>query len=307
LEICERETTSGGIKLIFRDGGIILCQYDDDPHYFLPEGTSAPSLIELEMDNLFDVPESKLHWWRHNGIAPFDTLDDIPDYYYECIDRIKMATGGRYSIHGEINSPFDTIFHFCSFEEILLGLLTNPDKIHELLAQAAYWSSIWGRSQVRRGCDAIKLSSPWAGSGFISRKHYTEFVLPYERIVIKAVQAEGGIIYTHTCGSIGDRFDLLISSGVDGLECLDPPPLGDVDLAEAKARWGDQVFIKGNIDSVNTLMHKSPEEVRAVVFECLRIGSKGGGYILSTACSVAPAVPPENLKVMVQVAREFPA
>ena len=38
------------------------------------------------------------------------------------------------------------------------------------------------------------------------------------------------------------------AAGVSGIECLDPPPLGNVELAEAKARLGPAVFIKGNID-----------------------------------------------------------
>jgi uroporphyrinogen-III decarboxylase len=37
----------------------------------------------------------------------------------------------------------------------------------------------------------------------------------------------------------------------------------------------------------------------------LAIGSRGGGYILSSACSVSPRVPPENLTVLVEASEEF--
>ncbi len=65
------------------------------------------------------------------------------------------------------------------------------------------------------------------------------------------------------------------------------------------------MFFKGNIDAVNTLLKKSREEVRADALARLKIGSAGGGYILSSACSVSPRVPPENLTVLVEASREF--
>jgi uroporphyrinogen-III decarboxylase len=56
---------------------------------------------------------------------------------------------------------------------------------------------------------------------------------------------------------------------------------------------------------VNTLLKKSRAEVRADALQRLQIGSCGGGYILSSACSVSPRVPPENLTVLVDASREY--
>ncbi len=73
-------------------------------------------------------------------------------------------------------------------------------------------------------------------------------------------------VYIHTCGAIGDRLELLAASGADGVDTLDPPPLGNVDLADAKRRIGNRLFIKGNIDPVNTLLRKSREEYGSTPF-----------------------------------------
>ena len=99
----------------------------------------------------------------------------------------------------------------------------------------------------------------------------------------------------------------MAETGIDGIDTLDPPPLGSVDLADAKRRVGDRLFFKGNIDPVNTLLKKSAGEVRCDALERLRVGSAGGGYILSSACSVSPRVPPENLSVLVEAAEQFAA
>lgn len=306
LDITRRQETQDGVRLIFPDGGSILCSNNADPIYSPPAGYRSPDLNEVQPKTLLDdAPESMVHWWLHSGVVTWQRIDETPDFYYACIDRVLEATQGQYSVHGEVNAPSDCVIHALGVEEAMVGLISHPEKIHRLLDFFTGAIGAWAVAQVRRGCDAIKLSSPWAGGGFISREHYQEFILPYERRVVRAVQAEGAPIYTHTCGAIGDRLDLLVASGVDGIECLDPPPLGDTDLAAAKQAWGDEIFIKGNVDSVNTLLQKSPDEVRADALERLRIGTPGGGFILSSACSVAPPVPPENVKTLVGTAREF--
>jgi uroporphyrinogen-III decarboxylase len=108
--------------------------------------------------------------------------------------------------------------------------------------------------------------------------------------VATAIRGTGVHAYTHTCGAIGDRLDLLLEAGVSGLECLDPPPLGNVELAGAKRLMQGRGFIKGNIDSVHLLLEGTDDEVERDVRERLLVGKEGGGFILSTACSVAPRV-----------------
>jgi MtaA/CmuA family methyltransferase len=245
------------------------------------------------------------HWWLNCGLVELNILADVPEYWFACIDRVKEAVQDEFSIHGEVNSPFDSIFHLFEFDDVLMGLLTHSEVIHELLEILTHFSLIWAVAQVQRGCDAIKLSSPWAGSGFISRRHYQEFVLPYERRIVQAIREAGGVVYTHTCGAIGDRLDLIVESGVDGIECLDPPPLGDVELEQAVTDWGERIFIKGNVDSVNTLLVETPEKVFQDAAKRVAIGDCGRGFILSSACSIAPGVPAQNVHAMVRAARCF--
>ena len=111
-----------------------------------------------------------------------------------------------------------------------------------------------GKRQAAEGVDAVLISSAFAGAGLISRGQYEEFVLPYEKKIIEGIQKEFDVpVYTHTCGSIGDRLDLMMQTGTNGLDTLDPPPLGTVKLDEAKLFLSGKVFIKGNIDPINTL------------------------------------------------------
>ena len=184
-----------------------------------------------------------------------------------------------------------------------MALVDDPVKTKACLDRLTEGAVALGKLQAKAGADAILISSAFAGAGLISRKHYEEFVLPYERRIIEEIQKEHPLpIYTHTCGSIGDRLDLMLETKTNGIDTLDPPPLGTVDLEEAKNKLSGKVFIKGNIDPVHTLLQEDISLVKNDVTYRIEIGGSGGGYILSSACSIAPHTPPENIEMLAQLA-----
>ena len=86
---------------------------------------------------------------------------------------------------------------------------------------------------------------------------------------------------------------------------MDPPPLGNVTLAEAKQKIGDRISLKGNIDSVNVLLLADDDDVDRIVRETLQAGKPNGGYVLSTACSVAQDVKTDRIRRLYVLAEEY--
>ena len=129
-------------------------------------------------------------------------------------------------------------------------------------------------------------------------------MLPSERRLVASVKAfaPGSRIYTHTCGAIGDRLDLMEETGTDGIDTLDPPPLGTVELADAVRRFRGRIFIKGNMDPVSTLLRGTPAECYADARRRIETAGGDGGYILSSACSVAPHTPAANILELARAA-----
>ena len=82
------------------------------------------------------------------------------------------------------------------------------------------------------GVDALNVSAPWAGQSFVSPKLHRELLAPAQAVLVAAAREGGVPSYCHTCGAIGDRLEAIIDTGFDGIECLDPPPLGNVELAD---------------------------------------------------------------------------
>jgi hypothetical protein len=307
------EETPDGERLTWSNGDVILMPWDDNPFY-ISSGSGRPLHPEYDSFSPEDLPSiddySGYTWGTYHiphlaGKKIPGPLAEIPDYFFRTIDLVKSQSAGQFSVHGEVFSPFTHFMELFGYEVALMGLLMDERKAHAFLD--VFTSSVitWAVAQVHRGVDALLISSAFAGGPFLSRTMYADFVLPYEARVVEAVKQAGGIVYTHTCGKIGDRLDLMEATGTMGIDTLDPPPLGSVELKVAKKEIGDRLFIKGNMNSVALLKYQEAEQILDHARERITHGKPGGGYILSTACSVAPRVEPWKLELLVPLAEKM--
>ena len=289
------------------DGARIECTRDDDSYYKKPEGFAFPTLDTIDYEHpLAWAPESFRAFQASKATFDWCTPEEIPDAMFGLLDRVMAKAGGDYSVHGEVRAPFDHFLNLLGMEEGLMALLDRPEDSLRLMEKTTQWSVALAVAQVRRGAHAIKISSPFAGMGFLPPRMYEEFITPFERRIAQAVKAEGAYVYTHTCGAIGDRLELMLEAEISGIECLDPPPLGNVDLQEAVETLNGRIFLKGNVDPVNTLLRGDDAKVRADVTQILETaGHVMEGFILSSACSIAPPVKPDNIRLMVDLCRQF--
>lgn len=288
--IRSRKDTPSGEEVTWEDGLILRYLRNDLPQPVLdmqvPE-LSAADALDLLPPSLSYIPVSQgLRFKIH------------PEHKFDIFQKVRELLGDAFSLHGEITSPFDYYLDLLGHQSGLLSILLEPEPAKEILRWFTGLIQELAVEMCSTGIDAIKISSPFAGSGFISPETYRAFVLPFEGKIAQAVRSRGVHIYTHTCGAISDRLELLFDAGVSGIECLDPPPLGNVELADAKRRIGARGFIKGNIDSVNTLLSGSREQILEDARMRIETGKEGGGFILSTACSVAPYVEREKLRLL---------
>jgi hypothetical protein len=268
-EIQSITDTPDGERLTWSNGDVILFPWDDNPFY-ISTGSGRPlhpdfdSFGPADLDSLDDYSGytwGTYHIPRLTGKTMPGPLAEIPDYFFRTIDLVKAQSAGQISVHGEVFSPFTHFMELFGYEVALMGLVMDEEKAHALLDAFTEAVILWGVAQVKRGVDALLISSAFAGGPFLSRKMYADFVLPYEARVVEAVKKAGGVVYTHTCGKIGDRLDLMEATGTMGVDTLDPPPLGNAELADAKNQIGSRLFIKGNMNSVALLKYQEKEQI----------------------------------------------
>ncbi len=303
-----------GEWLTWRNGDRTFMPWDDMPHHH-PADTSKPARADFDT---FD-PDRDLNFlddylgYLWNALFHIQEVPGkpdrgplragcIPEYMFRAFDMVKERAGDDLSIHGSIYSPFSHYIELFGSEGALTSLLTDPAKAHAIMERLTENCLAWALALAARGAEALDHSSAFIANPFLSRKVYQEFVVPYEKRINETLQAAGCIVYTHSCGRIADRLDLLAATGTQGIDTLDPPPLGNCDIGVAKREYGDRLFLKGNMNSVAILDYKTREEVIAEATRPLVVGKPGAGFILSTACSVAPRVEPWKLELLAPLA-----
>lgn len=295
------ETDKGRRTVHWRNGRSTIVPPDDNPRVVLDSTGRrfAPRFGQIDPEQLFYVDPYDL-----TGLA-YPARTSFPPYQWDTLKRVR-AEAPDVSVHAEVFSPFSQFIELTGVNDGMMALVEDPGKVRACLEQLMAGAIALADGHLAAGADAVLISSAYAGAGLISPSDYRTFVLPYERSLIAAMKRRqpDTPVYTHTCGAIGDRLELMLATGTDGIDTLDPPPLGDVDLADARRRLGSKTFIKGNVDPVNTVLRATPDacyrDARA------RIETAGpSGYVLSTACSVPPHAPPENIAALVQAAEDM--
>jgi uroporphyrinogen-III decarboxylase len=308
------EAVQGKEYLQWTSGLETVVPSDDNPQTSLP-GTAPLQRAECESIDVQDPGTYRLSgyvWntWHAPELWGIDCDADLsdptayPQWFTSAVEAVQRHAP-NVSVHAEVFSPFTHLMELFGYEQALVALVDAPNTCHNVLS--AVTGHVLAQVQLYGGHkpDAILVSSAFAGAGFMSRQMYREFVMPYEDEVFRAIRQAGSMSYVHTCGAIGDRLDLMAETSVNGIDTLDPPPLGTVDLAEAKARYGRRFFFKGNLDAVNDLLNADDAAFEEAVENRIKIGKPGSGYILSSACSVAPHVKPDRLKRLAEFAEEF--
>ena len=121
---------------------------------------------------------------------------------------------------------------------------------HRLLDRFARTCSLERRD--RPGAARPPLANRWPRihvPPYLRPHLFREYVVGYDAPVVKAIQRTGGFARIHSHGRLRLILDDIASTGCDGLDPIEPPPQGDVTLAEVRERHGQQMVLFGNLEA----------------------------------------------------------
>jgi len=114
---------------------------------------------------------------------------------------------------------------------------------------------------------------------FQSPADFQEFVVDYDKKLIEMIHSHDCLVWCHCHGKVGQVLDGFLEMAPDILNPLEPPPQGDVTLAEAKAKIGHRITLEGNIQK-DEIYRASTKRIRRLVREAIGDAAPGGGFIL---------------------------
>ena len=229
---------------------------------------------------------------------------DLPWRYIEIEAAVRRFKGKRAVIAGI--RPFFTVSDSLRAQDDLFkDMIRDPDMIDRLNQIADDYYMRYVKNLIDVGVDIIIETADWAFTHgpMVSLKHTERFITPGLKPIVQYCHSRAVPCLKHTDGNIWAIFDIILETGVDAINPIDP--VAGMDLGEVKAKYGDKVCLMGNVDCGNLLSWGSKEEVREAVKDCIRKAGKGGGYICMSSNSIHGAVNPENYVEMIEAIREY--
>jgi hypothetical protein len=93
-------------------------------------------------------------------------------------------------------------------------------------------------------------------------RDFRDFNVRYDRPLVERIHAAGGRVHIHSHGAIRKVFQGFVDLGADVLHPFEPPPMGDITPAEAKALARGRVCLEGNLQ-IDRMYEAEPEAIRA--------------------------------------------
>lgn len=106
-------------------------------------------------------------------------------------------------------------------------------------------------------------------------RDFDRYVMAYDMPLCDLIHDAGGLVWVHCHGRMGPVLERFLAMGVDVLNPIEPPPMGDVTLEEAFSRVGGAMALEGNIET-HDLMTAAPEELTATIAESMAVGTRAG-------------------------------
>lgn len=246
--------------------------------------------------------------------GPIRTMDDLRSFQppdpeapgrYDSIRRLVKHYKGKLAIGVHLNDVMSIPRALMGFEGLMMAVATEGELVRGVVDMSVDVNLAMAKEVARCGADFVFTGDDFASTfgPFMSPGAFRELFYPGLKRAIGGFKELGLPVIKHTDGNIKPILDMILDSGPD---CLDPiDPMGGMDIGEMKKLHGDRIALKGNVDCAQTLTFGSEREVVEETKAVIAAAAEGGGLILSSSNSIHSAVKPGNYLAMWNAIRMY--
>ena len=148
----------------------------------------------------------------------------------------------------------------------------------------------------------------YASPPYLPPSLFRDYVCRYVGPMVASIQRHGGFARVHSHGRLREIIDDIASMEPDGLDPIEPPPQGDVELAWVRERYGETMVLFGNLEA-SDLENLGPQEFGAKIRRALAEGTRGigrGFVLMPSACPYGRVISTRALRnyaLMIELAQ----
>lgn len=208
-------------------------------------------------------------------------------------------------VAGELISPLKVLHLLAGAVNTTYLIADDEGRVRELLAlhEAAQLDLV--RQMTAAGVPAM-MAMDNLDVAFHTPAYLEKFSASFYEQASRLAHDHGSTFFIHACGRQRANLKLIDSLGVDGLEGVAFPPLGDVQLDEVMRLTSDRFLITGGISAMETENFRSADEVRRYVEELFgRLRPYSHRFMLAASCNTSTRTPWQVILWFRDAWREF--
>jgi uroporphyrinogen-III decarboxylase len=236
---------------------------------------------------------------------PEERLTGEPDT--ESFLEMEKKVGDAGIVMLDTADPIGAVAPLFTMEDYTVTALTEKELFHRALERAA--AVIYARVEAAaralpgrlwRICGPEYASPPYLPPGL-----FYEYVVKYVKPMVDIIHKHGGFARIHSHGRLKAILDHIVSTGCMGLDPVEPPPQGDVELAYVRKNYGKDLVLFGNLEA-SDIENLSADKFREKVKTALDEGTRGSGrgfVLMPSACPYGRKLSPvsmRNYEVMIE-------
>ena len=132
---------------------------------------------------------------------------------------------------------------------------------------------------------------------------YDEFVLPYDRELLKELRDLGLHTIFYVCGDVLPRLTRLVELAPTALAVEESKKGFEINLADVAKSIGNRMALFGNLDSTR-IMHWSDTQMAAHIEQQRRDARPAAGFIVSMGSPFPLETPRERITAFIRAARQ---
>jgi uroporphyrinogen-III decarboxylase len=241
-----------------------------------------------DLQYVYDMDDGVFtNWDKHKPIQCAEDVDRMLSVPYKFTPpdasefeafRQHRAQMGPNAIGGAgVNCMVAMLCGVMSYQQLLEWIITEPDlikrladawlervsgKVQWLLSQGV--GPFWHFNGIERACPPMMGPTQWE-----------EYILPYDGEIMRMIKAADpdAKIHVHCHANVGAFLDMFVDLGVDSTDPVEPPPQGNVNMAEAKQKYDGKLVFYGNIEFLD-METRQPDEIEELVRSAIEDGGR---------------------------------
>ena len=236
------------------------------------------TLVQLEY--LFKDFDKEKAAWK----ALYEDLQLSFDW--ESFHRLSRTVGDEgIVIAGEITSPLKQL-HLCARADQTTFLLVDHE-IEMMDLMAVYAEKALGLiEEMAKGGVRVIMSMDNLDSTFYPPPYFERYCSEFYSKAAELCHRHGSYLFSHACGNQRSILPQVVQCGIDGLEGIAFPPLGDIDLWDAREA-GESFVVVGGLSAVELegpVTRQASEEYVKKLFHRMRPLER---FIFSMSCNTS--------------------